>query len=117
MEKAVRLSVARAAGHMIDPNCEDHKEFSTEYFENADDNILTKQDTIAKGLSQDFAALVVAVGKFAISSTMNATDDRNPKKKAKNVRNSSVDLSPIQTQLAWISEGSSPKRRMSGGKK
>ena len=105
MEKAVRLSVARAAGHMIDPNCEDHKEFSTEYFENADDNILAKQDTIAKGLSQDFAALVVAVGKFAISSTMNATDDRNPLTAAKNVRNSSVDLSPIQTQLAWISEG------------
>jgi hypothetical protein len=56
-------------------------------------------------LSQDFAALVVAVGKFAISSTMNATDDRNPLTAAKNVRNSSVDLSPIQTQLAWISEG------------
>jgi hypothetical protein len=105
MEKAVRLSVARAAGHMIDPDCEGHKEFSTAYFENEEDNILTKQGTTAKGLSQDFAALLVAVGKLAISSTMDATDDKNPLTAAKNVRNNSVDLSPVQTQMAWISEG------------
>ena len=86
-------------------NCEGHKEFSTAYFENEEDNILAKQGTTAKGLSQDFAALLVAVGKLAISSTMDATDDKNPLTAAKNVRNNSVDLSPVQTQMAWISEG------------
>jgi hypothetical protein len=52
-----------------------------------------------------FAALLVAVGKLAISSTMDATVDKNPLTAAKNVRNNSVDLSPVQTQMAWISEG------------
>jgi hypothetical protein len=43
--------------------------------------------------------------RFVVSSTMDATVDKNPLTAAKNVRNNSVDLSPVQTQMAWISEG------------
>lgn len=103
LEKATRLAVGRAAGNKIDPGLEDHQKFSADYFESSDSK--SAQATIAKGLSQDFAALVVAAGKYAVSSAMQSSNDQNPLNAARTVMDGRVDLTPIQMQMSWIAHG------------